>query len=172
MLVSYGQFVFSTEIAPFHQFQRQRTWKHASNSRVGARDSTQYVGQGEDTIRIEGMIATGEIGTPLSLDILESMADVGDAHVLVDGTGRIYGAFTLEELNETHSYFNVLGVALKIEFELTLKVANSNALGAAVDGGSQNEKAAPANGKVDNAPMSEAPPYIKTGKAKRAKKGK
>ncbi|MEX3614178.1 MAG: phage tail protein [Burkholderia gladioli] len=168
MLVSLGGFVFSLEIAPFHELQRQRTWKHVKNSRVGARDGSQYVGQGTDSITITGMILTGEIGSPLSLDTLAKMADVGEAYVLVDGTGTVYGAFTIEEMHETQAFHNFLGVAQKIEFTLTLNRVDDTTLAASVDG--DKATAAPKSDSLDKAPVPPAPAYVKPAKTKKAGK--
>ncbi|WP_186078668.1 phage tail protein [Burkholderia gladioli] len=168
MLVSLGGFVFSLSAAPFHELQRQRTWKHAKNSRVGARDGSQYVGQGADSITITGLIAAGELGSPLSLDTLARMADVGEAYMFVDGTGTVFGAFTIEELNETQTFHNVLGVPQKIEFTLTLNRVDDSALTASVDG--NEATAAPKAGSLDQGAVPDAPAYVKPAKPTKPRK--
>ncbi|MNF08014.1 Phage P2 GpU [compost metagenome] len=49
------------------------------------------------------------------------MADTGKAWPLVEGTGRIYGAWVIESLSETRTVFFRDGAARRIEFTLTLK---------------------------------------------------
>lgn len=170
MLLALGQFPFLLLSAPLHEWQRQRAWKHATNSRVGARDASQFVGPGNDSITLAGLIAAGEIGSPLSLDVLVAMADAGDAYVLVDGTGQVHGAFTIGELHETRSYFSLLGVALKIEFTLTLNRVDDSALAATTDGGKPTAAQGKGKGSLDAAPVPNAPAYVKPKKA-RAKRG-
>ncbi|ETP61501.1 oxidoreductase [Burkholderia dolosa PC543] len=148
--------------------QRRRSWKYASNSRVGARNARQYTGEGDDTFTLQGMIATGVLGSPISMDLLAEMASTGDAYVLVDGRGVVYGAYEIDELNETHSYFTILGVPQKIEFTLTITRVDDRALAASVDGGSATSE--PTNGSLDKASPGATPPYVKPKKPK-AKKG-
>lgn len=149
MMMCLGQFVFSLRTAPFKELQRQRSWKHRTSSRVGARDASQFTGVGDDTITLSGMVAEdNSIGTTASLDALAEMADKGDAYVLVDGLGGVYGAYIIESLNETASFHTALGVAQKIEFNLSLKrvdddtVAATSGLAAIGEAARQTLKAA------------------------------
>ncbi|NIF73613.1 phage tail protein [Burkholderia sp. Ap-962] len=120
MLMSLDQFVFSLTSAPFQQLGRARGWKHASKTRVGRRDARQYVGPGDDTITLDGVVAPETIGSIASIDELAAMADHGDAYVLVDGSGNVYGAYLITALNETQTYHTPEGVARHIAFTLTL----------------------------------------------------
>lgn len=122
MMLSLGTFVFSLTTAPYRELQRQRNWKHRTSSRVGVRDASQYTGPGDDTITLNGMVAAdNRIGTLASIDDLAKMGDVGDAYVLVDGMGSVYGAYIIDSLNETATYHTPEGIARKIEFNLSLK---------------------------------------------------
>ncbi|PRH10721.1 phage tail protein [Burkholderia multivorans] len=143
MMMSLDSFVFSLQSAPYKELQRQRNWKHRTSSRVGARDASQYTGIGDDTITLNGMVAPDNgIGTAASLDDLAKMADEGDAYVLVDGAGRVYGAYVIESLNETASYHTPEGIARKIEFNLTLKRVADETLASTQGDGSESESAA------------------------------
>lgn len=122
MMMSLDHFVFSLQSAPYRELQRQRNWKHRTSSRVGTRDASQYTGAGDDTITLNGMVAASNgIGAAASLDELAKMGDLGDAYVLVDGAGTVYGAYVIDSLNETATYQTAEGIARKIEFNLTLK---------------------------------------------------
>jgi phage protein U len=133
MMMSLDQFVFSLATVPYKELQRQRNWKHRTSSRVGARDSSQFTGVGDDSITLNGLLAPdNDIGSADSLDQLAKMGDVGDAYVLVDGTGTVYGAYVIDSLNETQTYHTKEGTARRIEFNLTLKRVDDDKLGAAV----------------------------------------
>lgn len=68
------------------------------------------------------MVAQAEsIGSIASIEKLAEMADAGDAYVLVDGGGRVYGCYIIEGPDETKKYFTSWGIAGKIEFNLSLK---------------------------------------------------
>lgn len=102
------------------------------------------------------------------MDLISEMANTGDAYVLVDGRGVVYGAYVIDELHETHSYFTILGVPQKIEFTLTITRVDDRALAASVDGGAATSE--PTTGSLDKAPAGATPPYVKPKKPK-AKKG-
>ncbi|RAR53908.1 hypothetical protein C7401_12682 [Paraburkholderia unamae] len=135
MMMSLDQFVFSLATAPYKELQRQRNWKHRTSSRVGTRDASQYTGAGDDVITLNGMVAPESIGSIASLDQLAKMGDVGDAYVLVDGIGTVYGAFIIESLNTTSTYHTKEGIPRKIEFNLTLKHVDDSRIAAKKDAG-------------------------------------
>ncbi|WP_186155688.1 phage tail protein [Burkholderia gladioli] len=128
MLMSLDQFVFSLTSAPFHELSRRRDWKHARKSRVGARDSRQFAGEGEDTITLTGMVAPGVIGDAASIDALAAMADHGDAYVLVDGAGHAYGAYVITGLEERQCYHTAEGIPRRIDFTLTIERVDDEVL--------------------------------------------
>jgi len=121
MMMSLGQFVFSLPTLAYHEFQRQMEWKHPATSRVGERDAHQYVGKGDETINLTGWIAPGFNGNLDSLAELCSMADKGDAYVLVEGTGRVYGEFVITNMTEGKSVFLEDGYPRKVDFTVSLK---------------------------------------------------
>jgi phage protein U len=125
IMMCLGLFVFALPTAAFTELQRQTNWRHSSNSRIGARPANQFLGVGEETITLQGVILPG-FGTRLSLDVLHRMADTGAAWVLVDGLGRVYGQFVITDKNETMTHFAKLGQPKKIEFSLSLKRVDNN----------------------------------------------
>lgn len=131
MMMCLGSFVFSLSTLAHHELQRQAEWKHPNVSRVGTRDAHQFTGPGDETITLPGWIAPEEgfAGSPLSLDVLRYMADAGDAYALVEGSGRIYGAYIITAMSETRTYLNEDGSAKRIEFSISLKRVDENLVG-------------------------------------------
>lgn len=121
MMMALGMFVFSLETLAYQEFQRQTEWRHGSTSRIGTNPARQYMGRGDDSITLPGVLLPALAGTQLSLDTLRTMADTGKAWPLVEGTGKIYGTWIIESLNETRTLFFRDGQARRIEFTLTLK---------------------------------------------------
>ncbi|MFC0669477.1 phage tail protein [Azotobacter chroococcum] len=121
MMMALGQFVFSLSTLAYQEFQRQTDWRHGSTSRIGARPARQFLGAGDDSITLPGVLLPELTGGRPSLDEIREMADTGKAWVLVEGTGRIYGLWVIESLSETHSLFFADGTARRIEFSLVLK---------------------------------------------------
>jgi len=119
-MMALGLFVFSLPTLAYQQLQRQRAWQHASHPRIGRRAAYQYTGPGEESLTLSGLIAPDLTGTPASLQELQTLADTGQPLPLVDGTGKVYGAYVITQLNETQRLFYPDGRARKIEFELSL----------------------------------------------------
>lgn len=126
MLMIYGLFPFGLSTLPYQQFQRQVSWRHPENSRVGARPSSQFVGRGAETITLSGLLLPEITGGKISLAALEAMADEGKSWPLIEGTGWYYGLFVAEDLSTTASAFFPDGSARKIEFSLKLKRTDDN----------------------------------------------
>lgn len=121
MMMALGMFVFSLRTAAYQELQRQTDWRHASNNRIGAAPARQFVGRGEDTITLPGIILPELAGSALSLDALRLMANTGKAWPMVEGSGRIYGLWVLESMSETKTIFFSDGTPRRIEFTLSLK---------------------------------------------------
>ncbi|MCT9825207.1 phage tail protein [Pseudomonas veronii] len=121
MMMALGMFVFSLRTAAYQELQRQTDWRHASNNRIGAAPARQFVGRGEDTITLPGIILPELAGSALSLDALRLMANTGKAWPMVEGSGRIYGLWVIESMSETKTIFFSDGTPRRIEFTLSLK---------------------------------------------------
>ncbi|MDH1587998.1 MULTISPECIES: phage tail protein [Stutzerimonas] len=121
MMMALGMFVFSLETLAYQEFQRQTEWRHGSTNRIGTNPARQYLGRGDDSITLPGVLLPALAGTQLSLDALRTMADTGKAWPLVEGTGKIYGTWVIESLSETRTLFFRDGQARRIEFTLSLK---------------------------------------------------
>ena len=119
-MMALGFFVFSLYTVPYQQLQRQLAWRHPANSRIGARPTRQFIGRGEETITLSGVLYPELTGGKLSLEMLEAMADEGKAWPLIEGTGLVYGLYVIEEQASTHSEFFPDGAPRKIEFSLKL----------------------------------------------------
>ncbi|MEN5032370.1 phage tail protein [Pseudomonas sp. Ps21-P2] len=121
MMMALGMFIFSLETMVYQELQRQTEWRHGSTSRIGTNPARQFLGRGDDSITLPGVLLPALAGTPLSVDTLRYMADTGKAYPLVEGTGRILGIWVIESINETRTLFFQDGAARRIEFTIALK---------------------------------------------------
>lgn len=124
MMLALGLFVFELRTLPYQEMQRSMSWRHAEQSRVGERPALQFTGPDADTITLTGTLHPELTGGRLSLDMLETMADQGEALPLVEGSGWIHGMFVVESLQTTRTLFFRDGAARRIDFNIGLKRAD------------------------------------------------
>lgn len=127
MMMSYGTFVFSLSTLAYQELQRQQAWRFGASERIGARAALQYLGEGEETIELTGLLAPELTGTRDSLDTLRELAADGQALPLVDGNGVVYGSYVLTSLRESQSIFFADGTPRRIEFTISLRGEDSAA---------------------------------------------
>ncbi len=120
MLMSLGMFPFSLSTLAHEDLSRRTAWRHVTVQRVGARDATQYVGPGEETIGFGGTAHAELTDGRAQLDRLREMAGTGQAWPLVDGTGTVFGAFVIQTLDEKHKALFPDGTARAIDFAIEL----------------------------------------------------
>jgi phage protein U len=119
-LMALGMFLFEIGTLPFEELQRKTDWRHARSARVGARDATQFVGPGDETISLSGAVYTELSHGRVSLDELRRIGDTGEANPLLDGTGTIYGNYVITALDERHAYLMADGTPRRIDFGIDL----------------------------------------------------
>ncbi|WP_039045797.1 phage tail protein [Plesiomonas shigelloides] len=121
MMLSLGLFVFMLKTVPYQELQQQKAWRHATNSRIGRRPSSQFLGPDTDVITLTGTLFPALTGGRFSMLTLEQMADTGKAWSLLDGAGTIYGMYVIESINQTKKVFFSDGSARQIDFTISLK---------------------------------------------------
>ena len=120
MLMALGMFIFDLPTLAHDELQRRASWRHARSPRVGARDATQFVGPGEETINLSGAVYAEITDGRVSIDDLRTMAASGEAWPLLDGTGTVFGDFVIEAIDERHAYLMTDGRAQRIDFVIDL----------------------------------------------------
>ena len=121
MMMIYGMFVFQLSTLPHQQIQQSRNWRHVKNERINRSASWQYIGAGDDTITLSGLLYPEITGGEVSLTALPRQAYVGRPWPLIDGVGQIYGMYVITGLNTTRSELDRYGRARKIEFTVTFE---------------------------------------------------
>lgn len=121
MMMSWGMFVFGLDTLPYQELQRSASWRHPTTSRVGLRPASQFLGEGDETITLPGVLLPELTGGRTAIELARTMADRGDAWPLIERTGKIYGLFVCEGLDDSASEFFDNGQPRKIDFTLKLK---------------------------------------------------
>ncbi|GIU45350.1 phage tail protein [Shewanella algidipiscicola] len=120
-MMTLGFFVFSRLTVPYQTSQHDMVWRHPTNSRVGARPSAQFLGVGDETLTLAGVLLPEITGSEQSLETLQKMADTGKAYPLIEGRGTVTGFFVIEKISKGRSEFFNDGAARRIEFTVELK---------------------------------------------------
>jgi phage protein U len=119
-LMAIGMFLFELPSLAYDELQRKTDWQHARSQRIGARDATQFVGRGTETISLSGSVYHEIADGRVSIDDLRTMADEGEALPLVSGAGIIFGDFVITAIDERHKYALADGTPLRIDFAIDL----------------------------------------------------
>lgn len=119
-MMAIGNFVFGLDTLAYQELQRQTSWRHGSTSRIGVRPARQFMGPGDDSITLQGILLPGFKGKLEHLDTLRYMGDSGKAWVMVDGMGFVHGVFVIEDLTDNRSLFFRDGAARRVDFTLKL----------------------------------------------------
>jgi len=126
MMMILGMMVFERRTLPYQTMTRNSDYRWASGSRVGTRPTLQFLGVGEESIKLSGELRPEITGGVISLFLLEQMAQQGRAWPLLGGNGMPYGMFVITSVNDTHTDFLQNGSARKINFDITLKRVDEN----------------------------------------------
>ena len=85
------------------------------------RPAQQFIGIGDDTITLAGVIYPHYRGGLGQLNDLRKQAETGEPLLLVDGLGFVWGQWVIVSIEETQSYLQSHGMPLKQTFQLQLK---------------------------------------------------
>lgn len=120
MMMVFGMFVFTLRTIPYQQLQLSQEWRHVKNDRVNASAGWQYIGPGDNSVTLDGVLYPEITGGNLSLAALNSIGYAGRPWPLIEGGGRIYGMYVMTRLERGHSEFDRYGNPKKIEFTISL----------------------------------------------------
>lgn len=119
-LLVLGLFVFGMDSIAYSNMSRRRDWRHARTERVGTRDATQYIGPGQDTISLAGLLVPEVHGSYSNLERLIEMAGTGDNWPLVDGNGTVLGQFQIIAIDTDALSIMAGGIARAVDFTIDL----------------------------------------------------
>ena len=124
IMMMLGGFQFCILTAAYQELNRHSEYKWPSHHRFGQRPSSQFVGIGEETITLAGIIYPEYRGGFQQVEQMRSMAGRGQPLLLVDGLGKLWGRWVIEAIDEKQSLFAAFGAPRKQEFNLQLRRFN------------------------------------------------
>lgn len=120
-LATLGLFVFHMNTIPFQNISRSQTWKHPHQNVVGSMPPSQFTGKDPDEINIKAELRPEITGGENTVEFVRQMADTGQAHPLIMGTGKLMGSFVITNIQEDQSELMWDGKPRSISFTMTLK---------------------------------------------------
>lgn len=122
-MMALGDFAFSISTAAYDELCRDNEWRWPAVDTIGSRPARQYIGPGDETISLRGIIYPHFVAQDRGLDQMDdlrALADKGLSRLLVDGRGLLWGEFCMLRLRETQRVFFSDGTPRSVEFELEL----------------------------------------------------
>ena len=119
-LIKLGAYTFSIDSAAYQTLSRTTEYRWRAQPRVGRLPAQQFIGPGEETLSLEGVIYPHFKGGLGQLDAMRAEAGKGEPLMLVDGTGRIWQQWVINQVEETHKILFEDGTPRQMEFRLQL----------------------------------------------------
>lgn len=120
VMMLLGTTVFSVNTTTYNSITRSAVWQWQALSVIGKNPRYQYLGQGENTIAIHGLVYPGQYGSKSQLLLLEQAAGLGMPLPMFSGSGLELGAWCVQGFSETRTELFDNGQPRKIEFSLDL----------------------------------------------------
>lgn len=120
IMLALGDYRFSVDTAAYNSLQRTTTYRWARQDRIGTVPAAQWVGPGEDTISLRGVVYPHYSGGLAQISNMRAEAAQGRPLRLVDGRGTVHGFWTIDKVREDESVFLPGGIPRKIDFRMQL----------------------------------------------------
>lgn len=115
-----GYYPFSINTAAYEQLQRTNEYIWQSQQRLGKRPAQQFLGLGEETITLSGVMLPDFHGSQFQITAMRLSAEKGEPLILISGMGFVMGKWCITKITETDSVFWSNGMPRKIEFSMEL----------------------------------------------------
>ena len=89
--MALGAFRFSLSTAAYQSFRHRVEHRWVRNDEIGGPPRHQYLGSGEQTIILQGVIYPHHKGGLHQIVLMQAQASLGVPLYLVDGTGHVWG---------------------------------------------------------------------------------
>ena len=131
VLLGLGEFRFEIATAAYQKFSLNQSWRWPEQARISRDPALQFVGRNVGEIELDGVIYPSFKGGLGQIEAMRALADAGKPQQVIDGLGRIWGAWVITEISDTRTVFTDDGQPRKLEFRLKLKAYGEDDLGQA-----------------------------------------
>jgi phage protein U len=121
VLLTLGKYQFEMATAAHDSLQRSKSYRWASQQRLGREPASQFVGPGKETISLKGKIYPHFRGGLEQVGQMREEADKGEPLSLVNGRGINMGQWCIKSISDTEKQLIGPGLPRCIDFSLTLE---------------------------------------------------
>lgn len=119
VLMTLGDIRFSVTEGAYQRLSRTLEIAVSRQARAGRQAARQVLGE-DETIEIEGICYPGQRHARDRVDSFRALARTYKPALLTDGTGAVWGLFTIERVDERGSDFTPEGIAQRQDFRISL----------------------------------------------------
>lgn len=119
-MMALGTYRFSIDSAAYQELKHSQAYRWQAQERLQRRPAMQFLGAGEESIELTGVIYPHFKGGLEQLDTMRTDANKGQPLLLVDGLGFVWGQWVITQIDEGQSFFQGNGQPLKQSFQLKL----------------------------------------------------
>ena len=121
IMLALGDFRFEIATAAYQKLAYSQSWRWPEQARITREPALQFMGKNAAEIDLDGVIYPSFKGGLGQIEAMRALADQGKPLSLVDGLGRVWGAWVITDLGDTRTLFTDDGQARRLEFRLKLK---------------------------------------------------
>ncbi len=121
MMLLLGDYRFSVDTAAYQSKSRSTSFRWGKQQRLTTQPALQFIGPGDDTISIQGVILPHYKGSLGQVESMRNTAEKGEALLLIEGSGKVLGHWVIETITENQDTFFKDGTPRRINFTLELR---------------------------------------------------
>ena len=126
-MMRLGSYKFCIYTAAYQELNRTTNYKWGEQAVFGDWDNLQFLGPGEDTQSLTGVVYPEFKGGTGQIDELRSLAATGVPQLLISGTGKILGYWVINSITEGQTKFAAFGVPRRQEFTINMRKYSDSA---------------------------------------------
>ncbi|WP_319778456.1 phage tail protein [Maridesulfovibrio sp.] len=120
VMMKLGDYKFSMITAAYDNLERTTSYRWAKQERISREPARQYVGPGDDVLELSGVIYPQFLGGLEQLNRMRAEAGKGKPLMLVDGRGKVWGKYCIEEVHEGQAAHFKGGAPKKQQFSMRI----------------------------------------------------
>lgn len=126
-MMRLGSYKFCIYTAAYQELNRTTNYKWGEQAVFGDWDNLQFLGPGEDTQSLTGVVYPEFKGGTGQIDELRALAATGSPQLLISGTGKILGYWVINSITEGQTKFAAFGVPRRQEFTVNMRKYSDSA---------------------------------------------